>query len=84
MQAAVTELRAKSRAELEQFLGRPEVSTVQGKSGTTYQLEKEAIWDDKKGQDLRIIVLIDDGGWRSFSPMADGFIMALDGSFAGE
>jgi hypothetical protein len=27
---------------------------------------------------------IDDGGWRSFAPLADDFIVAPDGSFVGE
>jgi hypothetical protein len=84
LESIVQELRAKSRSELEQLLDNPEVSTVHGKSGAIYQIEREAIWDDKKGHDLRVMVLIDDGGWRAFSPMSDSFIVAPDGSFVGE
>jgi hypothetical protein len=84
LESIIRELRAKSRSELEQLLDNPEVSTVDGKSGAIYQIEREAVWDDKKGQDLRVMVLIDDGGWRAFSPMSDSFIMAPDGSFVGE
>jgi len=84
LETTVRELRARSRSELEQLLDAPEVSTVQGRSGVTYQIEKEAVWDDRKGHDLRIMVLIDDGGWRALSPMAESFIMAPDGSFVGE
>jgi hypothetical protein len=84
LESAVHELRERSRSELERLLNNPDVSTVRGKSGATYQVEKEAVWDDKKGQDLRVMVLIDDGGWRAFSPMSESFIVAADGSFMGE
>src|SRR2546430_16157631 len=62
LEAAVAELRAKSRVELERLIGSPDAYEVQGKSGKTYQMEKQAFWDDKKGQDLRVLVSIDDGG----------------------
>jgi len=84
LETAVKELRAKSRLELEGLIGAPVAYTVQGKSGTTYQMEKQAFWDDKKGQDLRILVSIDDGGWRAFFPTTESFIMAPNGSFVGE
>ena len=84
LEAAVAELRAKSRVELERLIRSPDAYEVQGKSGKTYQMEKQAFWDDKKGQDLRILVSIDDGGWRAFFPTTESFIMAPDGSFVGE
>ena len=84
LEAAVAELRAKSRVELERLIGAPDAYEVQGKSGKTYQMEKQAFWDDKKGQDLRVLVSIDDGGWRALAPMGYSFIMAPDGSFVGE
>jgi hypothetical protein len=31
-----------------------------------------------------VFALIDDGGWRSFKPMGEDFIVAPDGSFVGE
>jgi hypothetical protein len=84
LETAVQELRTKSRAELEPLVSTPDVLSVQGKSGTTYQMEKQAVWDDKKGHDLRILVSIDDGGWHALFPMTDSFIVAPDGSFVGE
>ena len=84
LEAAVAELRAKSRVELERLIGAPDAYEVQGKSGKTYQMEKQAFWDDKKGRDLRVLVSIDDGGWRAFFPTTESFIMAPDGSFVGE
>ena len=57
---------------------------VDGSSGRWYQIETSVFWDGAKDRDLRVIVSIDDGGWRAFAPMTDDFIMAPDGSFVGE
>jgi hypothetical protein len=84
LEAALAELREKSRSELERLIGAPDAYSVRGTSGTMYQMEKQAFWDDKKGQDLRALVSIDDGGWRAMFPMSGSFIMAPDGSFVGE
>lgn len=65
-------------------LREPSNREVIGPSGTSYQLEIEAIWDDRKRRTLRLMVSIDDGGWRAFAPMTTGFIIAPDGSFVGE
>ncbi|MGH7687107.1 MAG: hypothetical protein ACREN2_09875 [Candidatus Dormibacteria bacterium] len=58
--------------------------TRKGTSGVVYQLEIEAVWDDGKRQNLRLVLSIDDGGWRSLKPLAASFIVAPDGSFVGE
>src|SRR2546423_13809576 len=50
LEAAVAELRAKSRVELERLIGSPDAYEVQGKSGKTYQMEKQAFWDDKRAR----------------------------------
>lgn len=56
-----------------------------GKSGKSYQLVTEAVWDNNKKQDnLRVIVSIDDRGWRAFFPMTKDFIIAPNGAFVGE
>jgi hypothetical protein len=57
---------------------------VAGESGVIYQIVIRAVWDDKQDKDVRILGSIDDGGWRSFSPLGDSFIVAPDGSFVGE
>ena len=41
-----------------------------GASGTRYQLEISVFWDDRADGDIRVIVMIDDGGARAFCPMA--------------
>lgn len=55
-----------------------------GASGTRYQVETQAHWDSGKDGPLRVFVLIDDGGWLSFAPMSESFILAPDGSFVDE
>jgi len=52
--------------------------------GTKYQLEVQALWDDRALGNLRVIVSVDDGGWRAFAPLSESFIRASDGSFVGE
>ncbi len=47
------------------YHGSPEYRAEVGPSGTEYQVEVQAFWDDREGGNLRVIVSIDDGGWRS-------------------
>jgi len=45
----------------------------------------QAFWDSpRQPGNLRVIVAIDDGGWRAFRPLSADFIVASDGSFVGE
>jgi hypothetical protein len=76
--------RSRSYADLVGQMKEPSAFEVEGASGTTYQLEIEVLWDDKRGGNIRVIGSIDDGGWRAFSLLSDDFIMAPDGSFVGE
>ena len=55
-----------------------------GTSGTVYQLEIQAVWDGRKGGDLRVMGSIDDKGWRAFAPLISDFIVRPDGTFVGE
>ncbi len=65
------------------YLKRPETVEVRGPSGTTYQVETEALWDGGKDGALRVFVKVDDGRWRAFCPLTEDFILAPDGSFVG-
>jgi hypothetical protein len=65
-------------------IGAVEAEEVKGPSGTTYQLEFQALWDDKPGGNVRMMGLIDDGGLRAFLPLCDDVIKAPDGRFVGE
>lgn len=78
------EYRAKTYNELLYLLETQDTSELKAESGRNYQLEFQAVWDDKKGGNLRIIGSIDDGGWRAFIPLTDGFIIAPNGEFVGE
>lgn len=73
-------LQARSYADLTALIGNVETKEVVGDDGKNYQLEIQAFWDGKKGEELRVIVAADDGGWRAFKPLTDGFVMRPDGS----
>ena len=62
----------------------PDTAEIRGASGAWYQIETLAVWDTSAGGDIHIIGSIDDGGWRAFVPVTDGFVMRPDGSFAGD
>jgi hypothetical protein len=76
--------RGRSRDELLRLLKEQDAFEEVAPSGTRYQLEVHAVWDDRKGNDLRVFVEIDDGGRSAFHPLAVDFIMAPDGRFVGE
>jgi limonene-1,2-epoxide hydrolase len=72
------------RDHVDRLLGKQEVFERVGASGTGYSVELQALWDDKRLGNLRVIASIDDGGWRAFAPLSVDFIRAPDGSFVGE
>jgi len=57
--------RGRTYAELQGLVGHPEAFEAHGSSGSHYQLEVEAVWDDRRGGNLRIVASIDDGGVRA-------------------
>jgi len=78
------ELREMPYRDLIRFLDRPEVTEVVGESGTRYGIETEAFWDRRPGDNVRVMVSIDDSGWNAFSPMTDDFSKAPNDKFVGE
>jgi hypothetical protein len=82
----IAKLRQRSHSELRRSVESRDVETLEvtGVSGTVYQLEVNVFWDDRTRHTIRVLLSIDDGGWRAFSPMTDDFILAPDGSFIGE
>ena len=70
--------------ELLRLLDESQHLEVTGRSGTWYQVEIYAFWDDRTCVHLRVVGTIDDGGWRAFAPLSSDFIVAPDGSFIGE
>ena len=84
-EAKLDELRRRSYdALVSDYLGRPENQELIAGSGAEYQLEVEGFWDDRRKQHLRVVVAVDDGGWRAFVPLTRSFIIAPDGVFVGE
>lgn len=84
LQRQLEELRRFPYASLARMVGRSETKVLDGSDGTRYQVEIEAHWDDAEGGDVRVIVAVDDGGWRAYAPLNDSFIMSPAGRFVGE
>lgn len=76
--------RERSWMDLREEIGRSHRFEVTAKSGTWYQGEVRAFWDDKADGAIRVTASVDDGGWRSFVPLTADFILAPDGTFVGE
>ena len=76
--------RAKTYNDLQYLLNEQDTSEVEAESGAKYQLEIEAVWDDKKDGNLRVMGAIDDGGLRAFMPLTNHFIISPNGEFIGE
>lgn len=47
---------------------------IKGASGAEYQVVIQVHWEGKRGGDIRIVGLVDDGGWRAFVPLSEDFI----------
>jgi len=76
-----------SYQELCQLIGStPQTVNVVAPTGTRYQVELQAFWDDPKkpNEVLRVSVAVDDGGLRTYFPLCEDFLMKPDGSFLGE
>jgi hypothetical protein len=86
LDGVVAELRREPQGTLvARYLHESEERTVVAESGVQYQVEVQAFWDDPRHPgNLRVIIAIDDGGWRAFHPLSADFIVASDGSFVGE
>jgi hypothetical protein len=86
LQEHLGQLRKRSYAELREMVEARMCKTEEavGRSGTNYQIEIEAFWDNEPEGHIRIQGSIDDGRWSAFHPLTSDFIMAADGSFVGE
>lgn len=81
----IAELRTEPYESLKShWLHQPDCEQITAHSGTEYQVEIEAFWDDEAVGHLRLVASIDDGGWRALVPITEGFIVAPGGSFIGE
>lgn len=77
--------RARPYSELIKMINaEPRTYELTSPSGTWYQLEIQAFWDGKPHGDIRVIGSIDNGGWRAFVPISEGFIKSADEKFVDE
>ena len=84
LNTSLSKYRAKSYNELQYLLNEQDTLEVKAESGAKYQLEIQAVWDDKKDGNLRVMCSIDDGGLRAFKPISNDFIITPNGTFIGE
>jgi len=73
-------LAARRYDELVALIKHDDVKLLKGPSGITYQIETSVFWDANPNGNLRIVALIDDGGWRAFIPLTDSLIIKPDGT----
>jgi hypothetical protein len=79
--AQLNELRALPYTELRaRLLDRSESVEIVGSSGARYQVKRQAVIDGP-GENLRVMVSVDDGGLRAFAPMTTDFIVSPQDTF---
>jgi hypothetical protein len=87
-QILLTELepfKAKPYRELIGMVGAVPITSERiGPSGREYQVEIQAIWDDKPLGKIRILGSVDDGGWRAFCPLTEDFIISPQDKLVGK
>ena len=84
LESELARYRKMSYVELWDLAEEPRTVEIAGPSGVKYQLEAQAWWDDASRTNIRVLLSIDDGSWRSFVPLSRDFLIAPDGSFVGE
>jgi hypothetical protein len=84
-EARLSQLRKLTYSQLvAEWLDQPRSEYATAASGRSYNLEIEAVWDDRPDHNLRVWVLVDDGGPTATRPLQRDFIIAPDDSFIGE
>ncbi len=76
----VAGLQAKSYQDWQGLIGESAVVEKIGHSGVTYQIEWSVFWDSQPGDDIRVMVSIDDGSLARFIvPMTTSFLISPEG-----
>ncbi len=65
----ITQYEARGYDDLLAFLSQPDSFEIVGPSGEVYQIEIEAVWDDRHKRILRVFIAIDGGGVLENSPI---------------
>jgi hypothetical protein len=85
LSAEATKLAGRSHAELSCLVDQSHHLEAVGPSGTKFQVEIWAVWDNNKpGQTLRLLFSVDDGGVRAFVPLTRGALVAPGAVFDGK
>jgi hypothetical protein len=84
LQAQLAAWRVRSYTELCGEVGRWRRFEATGQSGAWYQGDIQVFWDAGRKGAVRVVASIDDGGWRTFVPLTEDFILTPDGRFLGE
>jgi hypothetical protein len=71
-------------SELIKLVGVRDFKEVVGEDGITYRVQVKAIWETTKNKDVRVVVSVDNGGWRALRPLTQNFVIRPDGSFVEE
>ena len=62
--------RRQSYTRLAALIGKPQTCELPAPSGTSYQIEVEAFWEDNPNGDIHVIGSVDDGGGGLLSRLA--------------
>lgn len=76
------EMRKRAFPDLVKLIDSADTAEVKGESGKEYQIEINAMWEDKAKTRLRVCGSIDDGGFRAFvnwPPLVQDFLAFADG-----
>ena len=78
--------RARTYGDLVTLIDNDQSYEVAAPSGTVYQLDIQAFWDDPRrpNANLRVMGAIDDRGPSAYAPMCDSFAITPDGALVGE
>ena len=82
LQAELEAWRRRSYRELCNEVGQWRRFEATGQSGAWYQGDIQVFWDDGARGRVRVVASIDDGGWRTFVPVTEDFIVGPDGAVA--
>ena len=74
-------LKGAGGVEQARLVGSLDAYEVEGSDGVAYQVEVEALWDDRGAGTILVLAEIDDGTLRgAFRPVTDSFLMGPDGT----
>jgi hypothetical protein len=83
LQQELQRARERGYASLAANVGEETTREIVGPDGKQYQISVLVVWDRDENGTLRVIVSIDDGGWRAFKPLTADDLIHPDTNAAG-